>query len=175
MPMFQLGFKCEPLGKGEAAVRGEIIGELAAEVLFGESSELYMRLYEDGLIDTSFGGGFETIEGMAMLTANGDSDDPNAVRDAILAQAAKLQTEGIDEATFLRIKRSALGRRIRALDSFDSACFRLCAYYFSGFDYFCIPQIYAAITPQDILEFIGRVVTPGRTTLSVILPLEGEN
>ena len=37
MPMFQLGFKCEPLGKGEDAVRQEIGGDLAAEALFGES------------------------------------------------------------------------------------------------------------------------------------------
>ena len=36
MPMFQMGFKAEPLGKGEAAIRQEIIGDLAAEALFGE-------------------------------------------------------------------------------------------------------------------------------------------
>ena len=30
--MFQLGFKCEPAPKGVAAVRQEIIGDLAAEV-----------------------------------------------------------------------------------------------------------------------------------------------
>ena len=40
------------------------------------------------------------------------------------------------------MKRSALGRRIRSLDSFDSTCFRLCAYYFSGYDYFRFPELY---------------------------------
>jgi len=43
MPMFQIGFKCEPLGKGEAAIKEEMVADLAAEALFGESSALYSR------------------------------------------------------------------------------------------------------------------------------------
>ena len=170
MPMFQLGFKNEALPNGEVGVRKEIIGDLAAEALFGESSQLYLELYEDGLIDASFGGGFETIEGMSMLSASGDSEDPNAVADAILAEAKRLTETGIADEDFLRMKRSALGRRIRSLDSFESTCFRLCAYHFSHFDYFRIPHIYQQITKEEILEFIQTVVTPERMCLAVITP-----
>ena len=172
LPMFQLGFKAEPLSDGEVGVRGEIIGDLAAEALFGESSPLYLRLYDAGLIDTSFGGGFETIEGMAMLCASGDSEDCFAVRDAILEQAEKLAGEGISQETFLRIKRSALGRRIRSLDSFEATCFRLCAYHFSKFDYFEIPRVYQQVTREDIQEFLKTVVTPQRMCMAVITPKE---
>lgn len=171
MPMFQLGFKCEPPENGEAGVRAEAIGELAAEALFGESSALYLRLYEQGLIDSSFGGGFDTLDGMAMLVASGDSRQPEAVRDAILQEAQRLLKEGIPEKTLMRMKRSALGRRIRELDSFDSTAFRLCAYHLSGYDYFRFPQIYASVTEEDLLEFLGRVVTPERCAMSVIEPL----
>ena len=174
MPMFYLGFKCEPLCNGDAAVRGETIGDLAAEALFGESSPLYLRLYEEGLIDSSFGGGFDTIDGMAMLTAMGDSEDPQAIRDAILEEAKRLLREGIPEADFLRLKRSALGRRIRELDSFDSTCFRLCAYHFSDFDYFRFPGISQSVTAREVLEFIERVVTADRCALSIIYPLTAE-
>ncbi len=171
MPMFQIGFKCEPLGKGTEAVRQEIIGDLAAEALFGESSELYLRLYEEGLIDSAFGGGFETIDGMAMLTVSGDSEDPQAIRDALLAQAEKLTREGLEEAAFQRMKRSALGRRIRDLDSFSSTCFRLCAYHFDRYDYFEFPALYPDISAGDVEAFLRRVVTEDRCALSVITPL----
>ena len=174
MPMFQLGFKCEPIGSGEEAVRQEMIGDLAAEALFGESSRLYVKLYEDGLSDSSFGGGFETVDGMAMLTASGDSDDPYAVRDAILGRVEELLRDGIQEKDFLRMKRSALGRRIRDLDSFDSTCFRLCAYHFSGFDYFDFPRVFHSITVEEVLKFIRRVVTQARCCLSVITPIQHE-
>ena len=174
MPMFNLAFKCEPLGQGEEAIRQEMIADLAAEVLFGESSELYLRLYEEGLIDTSFGGGFETIDGCAMLMCSGDSDDPAAVRAAILGQMEKIRAEGMDEAAFRRLKRSALGRRIRSLDSFDATVFRVCAYHFSGFDYFRFPEVYRDIRKEEIVAFLDRIVTEERCSLSVIAPISKE-
>lgn len=174
MPMFQLGFKCEPPELGETAVLQEAVGDLAAEALFGESSPLYLKLYEQGLIDTSFGGGFETVDNMAMLTCSGDSEDPEAVRDAILAQAKILAEEGVSREAFLRMKRSAMGRRIRDLDSFDTTAFRVCAYHFSGFDYFRFPSVYRTVKAEQIQEFIKRVVTEDRCSLSVVYPCEQE-
>ena len=174
MPMFSLAFKCEPLGKGDDAIRQEMVADLAAEVLFGESSPLYLKLYEAGIIDSSFGGGFETMDGCAMLLCTGDSDDPAAVREALLARAREISEEGIVDGDFLRLKRSALGRRIRGLDSFDSTCFRLCAYHFSDFDYFRFPEIYRQIRAEEIRDFIARVVRQERCTLSVITPKEEE-
>ena len=175
MPMFQLGFKCEAVGKGEPAVRQEVIGDLACEALFGEASELYLRLYDQGLIDSSFGGGFEVVDGMSMVTAGGDSDDPEGVRDAILAQAKVLTAQGVEEDQLLRLKRSLLGRRIRDLDSFDSTCFRICAYHFSEFDYMDFPAVVESITAEDILEFIHRAIAPANCCLSVIYPLSETN
>ena len=174
MPMFNLAFKCEPIGKGEQAIRSEMVADLAAEALFGESSDLYLQLYEQGLIDSSFGGGFETIDGCAMLLCSGDSDDPSAVREAIIAQAEKIAAQGLEEAAFRRMKRSNLGRRIRGLDSFDSTCFRICAYHLSDFDYFRFPELFRDIAIADIQAFLSRVVTRERSSLSVITPIEKE-
>ena len=148
-----------------------MVADLAAEALFGESSELYLRLYEEGLIDSSFGGGFETIDGCAMLMCSGDSNDPEAVRQAILTQAEILAEKGLEEASFLRLKRSALGRRIRGLDSFDATCFRICAYHFSDFDYFRFPEVYRSIEEGEIREFLRRVVTQERCSLSIVRPI----
>ena len=172
MPTFSLAFKCGSVGTGSQAIRQEMVADLAAEALFGESSELYLRLYEQGLIDSSFGGGFETLEGCAMLCASGDSDDPYAVRDAIIAQAEALAREGISQEGFLRMKRSALGRRIRGLDSLDGTCFRLCAYHFSGFDYFRFPEVYRDIQRQELQQFLSQVVRRERCAISIIHPLE---
>lgn len=174
MPTCNLAFKCEPLGSGDEAVRMEMVADLAAEALFGESSPLYLKLYEEGIIDSSFGGGFEIIDGCAMLLCSGDSDDPRAIREAVLGQAKHLAAEGIPEKDFQRMRRSALGRRIRALDSFDSTCFRLCAYHFDHFDFFRFPEIYESIQASDIQEFLGRVVTEQRCCLSVIEPIRKE-
>ena len=172
MPMFQLGFKSEAPDRGEAAVRSEIVGDLAAEALFGESSALYLRLYEEGIIDSSFGGGFDTMDGLGVLIAGGDSEDPEAVRAAVLEEAKRLCLEGIPEEDFLRMKRSLLGRRISGLDNMDSTIFRIGAYALSDFDYFEFSRVCRSVERQDIYEFLHRVVTRSRCSLCVINPKE---
>ena len=170
MPNFSMAVKFPFPGTGEVGIRQEMIADLAAEALFGESSELYLRLYDSGLIDASFGGGFETVDGCAMLLCSGDSRDPEAVRDAVLAQAKELSSRGIPEEDFLRLKRSAMGRRIRALDSFDSTCFRLCAYHFSGFDYFRFPEIYADLEEEALRVFLLQAARRENCAISIIYP-----
>lgn len=175
MPNFILGFKCSFPGLGENAIREEMIADLAAEALFGESSELYLKLYEEGLIDSSFGGGFETLDSCAFLSCGGDSDDPETVKEAIIRQAEMLCEAGIDEESFHRSKRSALGRRIRGLDSFDGTAYRVCAYHLSEFDYFRFPEIYASIEKQDVEDFLRRTVHRENAAISVINPIAERN
>ena len=127
-----------------------------------------LQMYESGIIDSSFGGGLDCADGCAMLLCSGDSEEPERVREAVLSRAEALLREGIGADYFLRMKRSALGRRIKGLDSFDGTCFRLCAYHCAGFDYFRFPAIYQDITPEEVLAFLARVVKPDRCALSVI-------
>ena len=174
MPMFSMLFKCGDVPHGETGIRRETVADLAAEALFGESSALYLRLYEEGLIDSSFGGGFEVIDGCSMLMISGDSDNPEAVRDAIWEQAEVLVKEGIPESDFRRMNRSALGRRIKGLDSFDSTCFRLCAYHMTEFDYFEFPSIHESVTAEDVRAFLAEVIRRDNCALSVIYPTSTE-
>ena len=174
MPNFCLGFKCEPLGKGREAIVQEFVADMACEVLFGEASPLYLRMYESGIIDSSFGGGFETSDGCALINCGGDSYEPEAVRDAILEEAERIVREGVDEVVLRRMKRSAMGRRIRNLDSFDSTCFRLCAYGMTDFDYFRFPEIYDAVTAAEVQAFLARTIRPERCSLSIIDPIKEE-
>ena len=175
MPNFSMGIKFPFPGTGEAGVRQEMAAEIAAEALFGESSELYLKLYDSGLIDSSFGGGFETIDGCAMLLCSGDSDNPTAVRDAVLQQARKLAREGIPEDYFRRLLRSAMGRRIRGLDSFDSTVFRLCAYAMTDFAYLEFPEIFRSLNRQDLQPIFTRASCPESCAISIIDPISKED
>ncbi len=170
MPTFAVGFKGRPAAPGAETMRREFIGELAAEVLMGEASELYQRLYERGLIDSGFSCGYEGLPGAAMLTAGGDSRDPDAVCAAILEEAQRICREGVDEALFSRLKKSGLGRRLRDLDSFESICYRQCAYAFEGCDYYSFPEVFESISPGDVLEFLRESVRKDQMAVSVIYP-----
>lgn len=171
MPTFQIGFKCESAGRGADAVRTDVVGYLAAEMLLGESTELYLRLYEQGIIDSSFGGSFETIDGCAMLTCGGDGEHAHEVKQALLEQGAALARDGIDSDAFRRLKRGVIGRRIRDLDSFDALCFRTCAYHFLNFEYLQFPSVYADVSEEEVRAFLERVITEERCAVAITQPV----
>ena len=53
-------------------------------------------------------------------------------------------------------------------------CFRICAYHFSGFDYFRLPGLYQQICAEDLRLFLQKTVTPQRLCMAVIYPKEEE-
>ena len=111
MPTFLVGFKCPPQHGGEQQHRFTAIGELACDVLMGESSPLYARLYAEGLINGSFGAAFDLLPGASYVYAGGDSKDPQAVAEAILAEAQRLVSQGgAAGAELLRVHRRVHGR-----------------------------------------------------------------
>lgn len=174
MPMFAIGFKGPCIPEGPERLRHGILGDLAAEVLCGESSALYQRLYEEGIIDSGFSVGYGAIKGLAVMSMSGDSDDPHGVLDAILEEAQRIVREGVDEELLRRLIRSALGRRIRGLDSFDGLCYQLALSEFDSYDYFAFQQIYENVTSEDILQLIAREVVPEQAVISIIYPRKGE-
>ena len=140
----------------------------------GESSPLYQRLYEEGLIDSDFAVGYEMVKGMPNVSVSGDSEDPQRVLDAILTEARRITTEGVEDGLFQRLKRAALGRRIRGLDSFDGLCYRLAISCFDQADYFQFPEMYDQITGEDVRAFIRAHITEETAVLSVIRPKQKE-
>ena len=170
MTTFQLAFKCPPPPKGKDMAHQELVAGIAAEMLFGQSSQLYQWLYEDGLIDSSFGGGEEFGAGTAILTCGGDSRDPEEVRNCILNEAKYLAENGLDQAAFDRVKRSFLGIRFKNLTSFDGTCFRLVAYHMEGCDFFDFPKLFESVTIDEVRQYIADNVRPETCSLAIVDP-----
>ena len=61
------------------------------------------------LVCSLAGYGFELYPGCALMAAGGESRDPRAVRDAVLAEGARIAREGVDEGLFRRLKKGVYG------------------------------------------------------------------
>ena len=170
MPMFLAGYKCRPQEGGEAFLRQSIIGDMACDVLFGASSPLFTRLYEEGVINGSLGGSFDMLPGAFYLYVGGDAEDPRRIFDEITAQAQKLGREGIDEDFYRQIRRAAYGGMIRSLNSFENIAISLSEGYFWNFDYCRFPEVFDEIAKADVEEFLRDNIAPERAALSLIYP-----
>lgn len=169
-PQFLAGFKCRPAQKGEAYFRSLILGDMACDLLLGESSPLYQRLYAQGLINTTFGGAFEMLPGAAYLYAGGDSREPHAVAEEIWKEAARLVREGVDGEFYQQVCRTGFGANVRGLNNFESIAVSMTEGRFNGYDSFRFPEIYDSIRPEDVLDFLRENVTEERMVLSRIVP-----
>ena len=168
-PQFLTGFKCKPAGEADY-LRTAVIGDLACDILLGDSSPLYLRLYDEGLINTSFGGSFEMMPGVAYLYAGGDSKDARKVRGEILKEAERLVKEGIDEEFYQQVRKASFGANLRGLNSFENIAVSLTEGYFNGYDPFRFPQVFDEVTKEDIQNFLRENITEERCVLSEIVP-----
>ena len=172
MPTFLVGFKCPPQHGGEQQHRFTAIGELACDVLMGESSPLYARLYAEGLINGSFGAAFDLLPGASYVYAGGDSKDPQAVAEAILAEAQRLVSQGMDGDYYRRVVNANFGAALKALNSFESIAVSMAEGCFQGYDPYRFPEVYDSITVEDVLDFLRQNMTRDHMALSVITPKE---
>ena len=172
MTNFLAGFKCPPQHGGEAQMRNNLIGELACDLLMGESSPLYAGLYSRGLINGSFGSSYDILPGAAYVYLGGDSKDPHAVVEAILAEAQRLLREGLDEAYYLRIRNANFGNDLKGLNSFENIAVSMVEARFHGYDAYRFPEAYDDISADDILDFIRENITREHLAISIVDPKE---
>ena len=173
-PIFQLGWKMDPAPKGEEQFRQKLIAELACEALLGNSSPLYVRLYRDGLINSSFSYGFDGYPSCAYAMAGGESTGPDAVAAAIAEEAARIGREGVDAALFVRLKKGLYGAKVRSLNSFENICVGMAQAYFAGYDMLRFPEVFEGISQADVEACIRTCFTPERAALAVVQPGEGQ-
>lgn len=169
VPLFQLSFKGDAPGRGEE-LRQRLVGELLCDTLFSPSAPLYTRLYEEGLINSSFESGYESVPGCAYLGVGGESRSPELVRERVMEEVERLRREGIDAQLWNRQKKAAYGGMIRRLNSLEDTCIELAISHFSGEDYLCFPELYQTIEPEDGQAMLEHWLTPERAVLSVIRP-----
>ncbi len=165
-PNFLLGFKTEP----DSTLRGKLVGELAAELLAGESSPLYAKLYQAGLINKTFGLDFESNGETAHFVFGGESLNPAAVTEAILNEGVRIAWNGLDDALFQRARKAEYGARVRAINSFDHVCIQIAKGHFAGYQYLDFAALYDQITRQEVEELLRESITGTRSALSIVNP-----
>ena len=170
MPLFLAGYKCPPPAEGEARLRQSITGSIACDVLFGDSSPLYTRLYEEGAINGSLGGDFDQLPGAAYLCVGGDAKDPRRVFAEITREAGRLGTQGICEDFYQQIRRAAYGQMVRSLNSFEDIATGMAEGCFQGFDYYRFPEVFQSVTKADVEAFLRENIREDRAAVSIIEP-----
>lgn len=170
-PQFMLGFK-ESWDTPERTAKEEITMEILMDMLAGSSSELYRRLFDAKLINSSFGAEYFTGFGYACVLFAGESSDPKKVSDEIKKEIKKFRENGIDEKTFERTKKKLYGRMIMGMNDVDNLANNMVVSYFADETIFTDFETYKTVTIEDIKEMLDKTLDENYSVLSVIKPNE---
>ena len=170
LPVFLAGCKMEPAPRGRDSLRFEIVSALALEILSGHSSPLYLRLYEQGHVNTDFSASFDSSANVAYMMFGGEVRDPELVFNEVINELRRVADGNIETGLFGRTVKAAVGSHIRLLNSFEAICGNTIGGHFRGYDAFEALEILSSVTEIDIIEFIGSNLNPDNMAISIIHP-----
>lgn len=171
-PMFCLGFK-EPSDNSERTVKERICTELLLEIIAGDSSPLYKRLVNGGLINDEFDSEYFTGRGYACCIFEGESASPKTVAEEIKAEIERLKKDGIDKKLFSAVRCGMYGDAVRAFNNVESIAMQLVGCAMSDSGLFDELKYLKTVTIEDVYKRL-TLLDCGKSVLSVINPMTEE-
>lgn len=170
-PLFQMGFRDPRLDtRGPDCLQHEVGVKLLLEMIMGRSSSLYDAMYGEGLINNTFEYDFTIEENYAFSMFGGESADPLAVRDRIVAEIGRLQENGLDNNRYERIRKAMFGRFLRQLNSVERISHSFISVYFKGVNIFDYLKVYDTITFEYVNRLFREHFNKDNLALSVVKP-----
>lgn len=169
MPEFTLGFKDNEVG-GDMLKR-DIVTNALMQVLVGRSSPIYEQLYEKGLINRSFGGGYDYETSFAAGFISGETSDPKTVAEAVFGEIERVKKEGIDPKAWERSMNVLYGRYIRLMGGdVENIGNEYMFAYHRGIDLCSYPAVWKTVTLDDAAERLNTLFRRDRSCLSIVYP-----
>ncbi|MDE6595339.1 MAG: insulinase family protein, partial [Oscillospiraceae bacterium] len=173
MPMFNIGFKAKP-EKGLDALRAEIETNFVLSLLADESSDFYKKLYDEGLINSSFSSEVFSGDGYCCSIFGGESRNPRLVRDKLIEEIDRCKKEGFDETRFNNIKKAYYGALIRDLNDAEAIATNMINAGMEKLSAFDAIETVAAVTFADMAKRLDKQFDTKNVTISIIEPIDGK-
>jgi predicted Zn-dependent peptidase len=140
-----------PIESGAAALKYRAAVNVLLELLFGDTSADYLRLYDQGIIDDTFGYDFELQNGFNFVTFSGETDDPAQFDTAIIDVLENWRRSVIDQDDALAlVKKELIGRVVFMANSLEAVANRYDQRLFGTATIFDEPAVIDSLTLDDL-------------------------
>lgn len=169
MPLFEIGIKGHSDFKDTSELMKTAISvKIILDTHFGKGSDFYKVLYDEGLINSSFGMDFTFGEGYAYYMFGGESKLPELVLERLKVAVAELIEKGIDSDGFERIRKKMIGRLVSSANSVQYLSGTYTSYFMKGMDLFEYIKSVAETSPEEGLNYFKDTFVENRIAMSVV-------
>lgn len=166
--IFVIGIKDKVSENKEELVKKHIAIEILLYMLIGKSSELYQKLYKDGLLLEQPDLDYEFSKQYAHITISGQSNNPEKVNEEFKKEIEKLKENGIEQQTFERIKKKIYGGYVTEFDDVSNISRMFMGDYFKGINSFDYIENHNQITKQFAEKTLKEVFDENKMILSIV-------
>ncbi|SCX89098.1 EF-P 5-aminopentanol modification-associated protein YfmH [Alkaliphilus peptidifermentans] len=174
MPMFYLGYKKIPKNSEERHInllKEEATVRILLDMVFDKGTDLYQKLYNEGLIDRSFQVDYVCEPDYGHSIISGDSKDPKMVKKIIDEWLVILKNRGLDEADFARVQRKQIGENISYYNSMEYIGNSFIGYRFKNLNFLEYIDMLKSVSFEDVEEELKNHFNEERQVLSIISPV----
>ncbi|WP_419892026.1 EF-P 5-aminopentanol modification-associated protein YfmH [Paenibacillus xylanexedens] len=151
LPKCLFGFKETDVGlTGEQLLRRDMTTQLMMDLLFGSSTRLFQKLYDEDLISDSFGHEYNSSPQYAFSAIGGDTKDPDQLLARIREEVDAIVEQGFESTDFERARKKKIGGYLRMLNSPENIAHEFTRQQFRGGDFFNMLPLYESITLEDV-------------------------
>ncbi len=173
-PIFNIGYKCRPYS-GKEQLKKSYEASMIMELLLGNTSKLYNKLTEEGLINSSFSTECCYGAGYFYNVFSGESKDPHTVAKRIQEELSAAAKNGLDRERFDILKKARYGSMIRGFDKVQYCAELMLSSALMGIEVFDNIEVFAQMTFEDISRDITELFDPERMAMSLVLPTDKNN
>ena len=168
-PLFMIGFK-DNQEEIDNIVKKHIAIEIILNILLGQSSELYKKLYEQGSLIAPPDLDYEFSKEYAHILISGQSKNSKEVVIKLLEKIQELKTNGIEEEQFNRIKKKIYGNYVTEYNSVSEISKMFLADYFKGINSFDYLENYNLITIDYVKQILNEIFIEENMVVSIVEP-----
>lgn len=176
-PKVYVGLKAKQVDlSGEEMLKHELAVQIGVECLFGRASSFYTDVYENGLIDESYGYDFSLENGYGFALIGSDSEQPEQLAKLIKDKMAEAEQKNLFTSEDVeRIKRKKIGFFLRALNSIEFIANQFTRYKFNDMNLFDVVPVLETITVEDIEKAFKTIQGEEQQTVFTIMPVSGRD
>jgi predicted Zn-dependent peptidase len=155
---------------GIALLKQELATEICLDAMFSTSSDFYQSLYDDGIIDDTFGFDYSLDAGYGFTMFGGDTHQPEELIARVQAEITRRREIGISQEEFKRIQKKKLGSNLRSFNSLEWIANQFTSYRFQNASLFDIIPTLEQLTLDDVNQRLHIHFQPEQFAVSLVVP-----
>lgn len=169
IPLFNIGYKEIP-SSPEEELKTQILYELIMASVVGKGSDLYRSMYEEGIINDTFGKEVFCGRGYLAPIFSGESREPKKVMERIHSEFQKYRKEGIPQETFERVRKGMFGMAIQSFNDVEQVANEMVTAYFSNRSIYDSLELLSKVTVEEANSLLQNAFDEKRLAISIINP-----